>query len=77
MRSNVFSGAADGLVGRDGDLAHAEFFQRMQRGHIGLQRAVALHGDEAAFGAEAFSLRCDDLGVLGIDFGYDHGHGGG
>ena len=46
----------------------------MQCGDIALERAVGFYGDKAALGAETLTLMFDDIEVLGIYFGHDHGH---
>ena len=71
-----FSRAADRLVSADRRAFHAVFHERMQRGDVALQGAVAFDGDKAAFGTEPFFLRVDDGGVFGVDLGNDHGNVG-
>ena len=46
----------------------------MQGRHIALQTAVAFNGDKAALGAKALALVGNDLNVLCVDLGHDHGH---
>ena len=46
----------------------------MDRRYIALQGAVGLDGDEASLGAEALSLRFDDLDVVGVDLRDHHRH---
>lgn len=46
----------------------------MQRRNIALQAAVGFDGDETALGAQAFALSRNDLDVIGVDFGHDHGN---
>ena len=46
----------------------------MQGGHIALERAVGLHGNEAPLGAQTLALRVDDGDVVGVDLGHYHGH---
>ena len=69
-----FAGAGNRLIGAGQHFGDAKTEQWVQRGHIALQRAVGLDCDEAALGAEALSLRVDDLGVFGVDLGDDHGN---
>ena len=68
--------AGDRLVGRDGGALDAEFHQGVQEGDIGLQRAVALDGDEAALCPQPPALRGDNGEMVVIDLGNDHGHVG-
>ena len=46
--------------------------QGMQGGHIALQAAIGLDGDEAALGAQTLALRRDDLNVVGVDLRHHH-----
>ncbi len=73
---NFFAGAEDRLVGAHRELLEAEVPQRMQRGHVALQRAVRLHRDEPTLGAEPAPLALDVLHVLGVHRGEDHRLGG-
>ena len=71
-RIERLASAGNGLIRADQRLFDAVLHERMQRGHVALQRAVGLDGDEAALGAEALALGVDDADVVRIDLGHDH-----
>ena len=64
----------DGLVGADQHVSDTVAAQGMQGGHIALQAAVGLDGYEAALGTQTLALGRDDVDMIRIDFGHDHGH---
>ena len=66
--------AGDGLIGAYQRLLQTILPQGMQGGHIALERAVGLHGNEAPLGAQTLALRVDDGDVVGVDLGHYHGH---
>ncbi len=69
-------GAGERLVRRDRHLLQAEVAERVERGDVALERAVRLHGDEAALRSEAAALRDDELRVLRVHLGDHHRHVG-
>ena len=71
-RIERLASAGNGLIRADQRLFDAVLHERMQRGHVALQRAVGLDGDKAALGAEALALGVDDADVVRIDLGHDH-----
>ena len=69
--------AGDRLIGADERFLDTELVERVQGGHVALQRAVGLDRDKAALGAETPALALDDLLVLPVELGDDHRHVGG
>ena len=67
----------NGLVGGGHHQGGLELHEGGQSGHVGLDGAVGLHGDEAALRAQSGSLCLNDGQMLGVDLGDHHGHVGG
>src|SRR5208282_6341963 len=64
----------DGLVRADEYLFDAELPQGMEGRNVALYGAVGLDRNEAALHAEAPLLDGDDVQVMRVDLGKEHGH---
>ena len=69
-----FTGAGNGLIGANQRAFQTVFQQGMEGRHIALERAVALDGNEAPFGAKTHTLGLNDLQMLGVDLRHHHGN---
>ena len=68
----VLARAGDCLIGRDNRLIGLKLLPRRKDRRIALNRAVRLDRDKASLGAEALSLRGDNLKVLRVHLRNDH-----
>ena len=65
---------ADGLIGANHDLLGLKVQQGPQGGHVALDGAVGLDGDEAVFRAQTLPLSLDHRRVVAVDLGDQHGN---